>query len=146
MEAGGSLSIAVTSSPAEGMLGRRGYGMKMDYSHVGSAGNMLLVYGAAGNADVSAYNYVSMWVKGSVGGEKVKFGLKQTSGGVESQVYINEFLASGITTGWQKVVIPLTAFGALTIINRLEEYGVKVEKIVNCGGIDEKNPMVIEIY
>src|SRR5208282_3316986 len=35
---------------------------------------------------------------------------------------------------------------ALTIINRLEEYGVKVEQIVNCGGIAEKNPVVMQIY
>jgi L-ribulokinase len=39
-----------------------------------------------------------------------------------------------------------TAFGALTIINRFEEYGVKVEQVVNCGGIAEKNPLVMRIY
>ena len=39
-----------------------------------------------------------------------------------------------------------TAFGALTIINRLEEYGVQVKEVVNCGGIAEKNPFVMQIY
>ena len=39
-----------------------------------------------------------------------------------------------------------TAFGALTIINRLEEYGVAVKEVVNCGGIAEKNPFVMQIY
>ena len=39
-----------------------------------------------------------------------------------------------------------TAFGALTIINRFEEYGVKVHQVVNCGGIAEKNPVVMQIY
>ena len=39
-----------------------------------------------------------------------------------------------------RALIEATAFGALTIINRFEEYGVKVEQIVNCGGIAEKNP------
>jgi L-ribulokinase len=34
----------------------------------------------------------------------------------------------------------------LTIINRFEEYGVKVEQIVNCGGIAEKSPLVMQIY
>jgi L-ribulokinase len=38
-----------------------------------------------------------------------------------------------------------TAFGALTIINRFEEYGVKVEQVVNCGGIAEKKPMAMQI-
>lgn len=45
-----------------------------------------------------------------------------------------------------RALIEATAFGALTIINRFEEYGVKVEQIVNCGGIAEKNPVVMQIY
>lgn len=45
-----------------------------------------------------------------------------------------------------RALIEATAYGALTIINRLEEYGVKVEKVVNCGGIAEKNPVVMQIY
>jgi L-ribulokinase len=45
-----------------------------------------------------------------------------------------------------RALIEATAFGALTIINRFEEYGVKVEQIVNCGGISEKNPLVMQIY
>jgi len=45
-----------------------------------------------------------------------------------------------------RALIEATAFGALTIINRFEEYGVKVEQIINCGGIAEKNPVVMQIY
>ena len=45
-----------------------------------------------------------------------------------------------------RALIEATAFGALTIINRFEEYGVKVQQIVNCGGIAEKNPLVMQIY
>jgi L-ribulokinase len=45
-----------------------------------------------------------------------------------------------------RALIESTAFGALTIINRFEEYGVKVEQIVNCGGIVEKNPVAMQIY
>jgi len=45
-----------------------------------------------------------------------------------------------------RALIEATAFGALTIINRFEEYGVEVEQIVNCGGIAEKNPLVMQIY
>lgn len=43
-------------------------------------------------------------------------------------------------------LIEATAFGAMTIINRLEEYGVPVRRIVNCGGIAEKSPLVMQIY
>src|SRR5207302_1555319 len=45
-----------------------------------------------------------------------------------------------------RALIESTAFGALAIINRFEEYGVKVEQVVNCGGIAEKNPLVMQIY
>ena len=45
-----------------------------------------------------------------------------------------------------RALIEATAFGALTIINRFEEYGLAVRQIVNCGGIAEKNPLVMQIY
>jgi L-ribulokinase len=45
-----------------------------------------------------------------------------------------------------RALVEGTAFGALTIINRFEEYGVKVEEVINCGGIAEKNPFVMQIY
>ncbi|MHC4477171.1 MAG: ribulokinase [Planctomycetota bacterium] len=45
-----------------------------------------------------------------------------------------------------RALVEATAFGALTIISRFEEYGVKVDEVVNCGGIAEKNPFVMQIY
>lgn len=45
-----------------------------------------------------------------------------------------------------RTLIEATAFGALTIINRFEEYGVKISEVINCGGIAEKNPVVMQIY
>jgi L-ribulokinase len=45
-----------------------------------------------------------------------------------------------------RALIEATAFGALAIINRFEEYGVEVKEVVNCGGIAEKNPLVMQIY
>ena len=45
-----------------------------------------------------------------------------------------------------RALIEATAFGALTIINRFEEYGVRISQVVNCGGIAEKNPLVMQIY
>ncbi len=43
-------------------------------------------------------------------------------------------------------LIEATAFGARAIIERMEEYGVKVDRVINCGGISIKNPMVMQIY
>jgi L-ribulokinase len=45
-----------------------------------------------------------------------------------------------------RTLIEATAFGALTIINRLEEYGIKVDEVINCGGIAEKSPLTMQIY
>jgi L-ribulokinase len=45
-----------------------------------------------------------------------------------------------------RALIEATAFGALTIINRIEEYGVKVEEVMNCGGLAAKNPFLMQIY
>ena len=45
-----------------------------------------------------------------------------------------------------RALIESTAFGALTIINRFEEYGVKINTVINCGGIAEKNQMLMQVY
>jgi L-ribulokinase len=45
-----------------------------------------------------------------------------------------------------RALIEATAFGALAIINRFEQYGVRIKEVVNCGGIAEKNPLVMQIY
>ncbi len=45
-----------------------------------------------------------------------------------------------------RALVEGTAFGALTIIRRFEEFGIRIDEVVNCGGIAEKNPMVMQIY
>lgn len=39
-----------------------------------------------------------------------------------------------------------TAFGARAILDRLAEHGVPVERIVTCGGVAEKSPLLMQIY
>lgn len=45
-----------------------------------------------------------------------------------------------------RALIEATAFGALTIHNRLADYGVPIQRIVACGGIAEKNALLMQIY
>ena len=45
-----------------------------------------------------------------------------------------------------RALIEATAYGAKIIINRFKEYGVKVEEVIVCGGIAEKNTLLLEIY
>lgn len=45
-----------------------------------------------------------------------------------------------------RALIEGTAFGARMIIERIKEYGVPVSRVVCCGGIAEKNPLLMQIY
>jgi L-ribulokinase len=45
-----------------------------------------------------------------------------------------------------RALIEATAFGARVIIERIREYGVPVERVVCCGGVAEKNPLLMQIY
>ena len=45
-----------------------------------------------------------------------------------------------------RALIEATAYGALTIINRYEAYGVKISEVVNCGGIADKSALVMQTY
>lgn len=45
-----------------------------------------------------------------------------------------------------RAYIEATAFGALTIIKRVEEHGVSVREIINTGGLSIKNEALMQIY
>ncbi|MEQ1822525.1 MAG: ribulokinase [Fimbriimonadaceae bacterium] len=45
-----------------------------------------------------------------------------------------------------RALIEATAFGALTIIRRIEESGVPIQEVVVCGGIAEKSSLTMQIY
>ena len=45
-----------------------------------------------------------------------------------------------------RTLIEATAFGALRIIDRIEENGVAIKEIINCGGLAIKSPLIMQIY
>ncbi|MDD3589485.1 MAG: ribulokinase [Thermoguttaceae bacterium] len=45
-----------------------------------------------------------------------------------------------------RALVEGTAYGARAIIERMEEYGVKIDEIVICGGIAEKSPTIMQIF
>jgi L-ribulokinase len=45
-----------------------------------------------------------------------------------------------------RALIEATAFGARAILERIQEYGVPVKRMVCAGGIAEKNPLLMQIY
>lgn len=45
-----------------------------------------------------------------------------------------------------RTLIEATAFGSRKIIERIREYGVRIDEIVVCGGLAEKSPLTMQIY
>jgi L-ribulokinase len=45
-----------------------------------------------------------------------------------------------------RALIEATAMGARAIMERLEEYGCGVKRVINCGGIAARNPVAMQIY
>ena len=43
-------------------------------------------------------------------------------------------------------LVEATAFGARVIMERLEEFGVPVRRVVNCGGIAARSPLAMQVY
>ena len=60
-------------------------------------------------------------------------------------------LIVGLTLGTKPeeifmALIEATAFGARVIMERIQEYGVKVDDVITCGGLAERNPFLMQIY
>lgn len=45
-----------------------------------------------------------------------------------------------------RALLEATGFGAMVIIDRIEEYGVKIREVVNCGGLASRNALMMQIY
>ncbi|WP_018970637.1 ribulokinase [Rubritalea marina] len=45
-----------------------------------------------------------------------------------------------------RAYIEATAFGARAIIERMEEYGVRIDEVITTGGLSLKNPVLMQIY
>ena len=45
-----------------------------------------------------------------------------------------------------RALVEATAFGALAIIDRIEEHGVTINEVVNCGGLAIRNTLLMQIY
>lgn len=45
-----------------------------------------------------------------------------------------------------RAIVEATAFGARMIRDRMAEYGVPIDRVINCGGIAIKSPFLMQIY
>lgn len=128
------------------------YGLEAGQSAVGDIFNWFVNYLQPGGPKLGSHEALSAEAAKLAPGESGLLALDWNNG--NRTILVDQRL-TGLLLGQTlyttpaeiyRALIEATAFGALTIINRFEEYGVKVEQIVNCGGIAEKNPLVMQIY
>jgi L-ribulokinase len=128
------------------------YGLEAGQSAVGDIFNWFVNYIRPGGRTAGSHEDLSAATARLVPGESGLLALDWNNG--NRTILVDQRL-TGLLIGQTlyttpaeiyRTLIEATAFGALTIINRFEEYGVKIEQIVNCGGIAEKNPLVMQIY
>lgn len=128
------------------------YGLEAGQSAVGDIFNWFTNYIQPGGKKAGTHEALSKTASRTAPGESGLLALDWNNG--NRTILVDQRL-TGLLLGQTlyttpaeiyRALIEATAFGAMTIINRFEEYGVKVRQIVNCGGIAEKNPLVMQIY
>ncbi len=107
---------------------------------------------AAQNKGVSIHDYLSHLASSLKPGETGLLALDWHNG--NRTILVDQRL-SGLLVGLTlnskaeeiyRSLIEATAFGARVIVERLEEYGIKVKNIIATGGIPYKNPLLMQLY
>ena len=128
------------------------YGLEAGQSAVGDIFNWFVDYVAPGGPKEGSHDALSRGAAKLQPGESGLLALDWNNG---NRTVLVDTRLTGLLLGQTlytrpaeiyRALIEATAFGALTIINRFEEYGVKARQVINCGGIAEKNPLVMQIY
>jgi L-ribulokinase len=128
------------------------FGLEAGQSAVGDIFNWLVNYVQPGGKEAGSHEALTAGAAKLKPGESGLLALDWNNG--NRTILVDQRL-TGLLVGQTlyttpaeiyRALIEATAYGALTIINRFEEYGVKVKQVVNCGGIAEKSPLVMQIY
>ena len=122
-------------------MGNSGHSLMLDYN-VSNLGEFSFYWiklgkdvegkhGVTKALDLGDYSYLSFWIKGARGKERVKVELHQDvnedgifvfGNDITSSVYLDAYIEGGIVTNeWKKVVIPLKAFSAIKDFSKAHE-------------------------
>ena len=123
------------------------FGLEAGQSAVGDLFNWLVNYLQPGGKEAGSHEALTKGALKLKAGESGLLALDWNNG--NRTILVDQRLTGALigqtlyTTPAEiyRALIEATAFGALTIINRFEEYGVKISSVVNCGGIAEKSPV-----
>jgi len=148
----GTTYAHVTSNIGEAR-GNHGYSLKLDYD-VSEMGEFSFYWiklgkelkkdsGITKTLNLSGYNYLSFWVKGSTGGESIKVELHEDRDNdgafyfdrdITSFVYTSAYIKGGvITKDWQKVLIPFKSFSKIKNWSNIIELVFVFENISGIG-------------
>ncbi len=128
------------------------YGLEAGQSAVGDLFNWLVNYLQPGGKEAGSHEELT---KGALKLQPGESGLLALDWNNGNRTILVDQRLTGLLVGQTlyttpaeiyRALIEATAFGALTIINRFEEYGVKISSVVNCGGIAEKSDLTMQIY
>ena len=128
------------------------YGLEAGQSAVGDIFNWFVNYIQPGGKETGSHQSLTEKAAGLKPGQSGLLALDWNNGNrtiLVDQRLTGLLLGQTLHTRPEEIyraLVEATAFGALTIINRFEEYGVKIDEVVNCGGIAEKNAMLMQIY
>jgi len=128
------------------------YGLEAGQSAVGDIFNWFVNYIQPGGDKLGSHEALSQKAAALKPGESGLLALDWNNGNrtvLVDQRLTGLILGQTLLTTPEEIyraLIEATAFGALIIINRFEEYGVRIKEVINCGGIAEKNPLVMQIY
>jgi len=128
------------------------YGLEAGQSAVGDIFNWYVNYVAPGGPELGSHEALTKAAERLKPGQSGLIGLDWHNG--NRTVLVDQRLTGlllGITLHTTpaeiyRALIESTAFGARIIAERFEEYGMNVKRVVNCGGIAAKNPLVMGIY
>lgn len=147
---GDSLEIPGVCGIVDGSVLPGYYGIEAGQSAVGDIFNWFVTYVCEG--DASLHETLSAQAAALRPGQSGLLALDWNNG---NRTILVDARLTGLLLGQTlhttraeiyRALIEATAFGALTIQNRLAEYGVPINRIVACGGIAEKNPLLMQIY
>ena len=126
------------------------YGIEAGQSAVGDIFNWFVSHVCGGDGDM--HERLSREAAALVPGESGLLALDWNNG---NRTILVDPALSGMMVGWTlhttqaemyRALIEATAFGARKIMERVQEYGVPIREVINCGGIAEKNPLLMQIY
>ena len=127
------------------------FGLEAGQSAVGDIYNWFVNYMEPGGPQAGSHEALTEGAARLVPGESGLLGLDWHNG--NRTILVDQRL-TGLLLGMTlhttpaevyRSLIESTAFGARVIMERFEEYGLKVERVVNCGGISVRNPLVLQI-